>query len=174
MLTIQPQFIKAFTPAQGQPAAPQGNSLLQQTTGADTVHFQGKKAKAPMTDMARLIISLAEQTNKGELKWKRTTLVLPEDGFGSSGAQTKLKDGRTIIVAGDFLDRESMEGAFISIKEPGRGKKAVVRTLEGENSEFRALDVFNKAWMLHAWGPSEEDNQEAVDAEFKAYRKEFA
>lgn len=146
----------------------------------DQVLFSGRKKKADavkeaapaetpvLSETNKLIYQLALESFNKALTWQHTsaeidgTHVGMDEGetFGVNAIQTKLKDGRTVLLGGSFLDISNGEGCVIGIKEKG-SKKLETRVMPSEQVDDAVLELFNEAYMLrYSWlehVPDDED-----------------
>src|SRR5690348_15264420 len=80
--------------------------------GVDQVHFQGKQPKFTALDACKIIYQLAESSYADQVKWKRTDFEPEGEEYAVHGLKTKLKDGRTVCLGGDFNDIEAGTGTY--------------------------------------------------------------
>lgn len=126
-------------------------------------------AKSPvLSETNKLIYQLAILSFDKALKWKDTEAEVDgsqcgmDEGetLGVNAIQTKLKDGRTVLLGGDFLDISGGVGCAFGLKEKGQ-KKMVTRTLSSDEIDGNVLELFNHSYMMnYSWvtdPPTEED-----------------
>ncbi|MBY0405990.1 MAG: hypothetical protein K2X66_18955 [Cyanobacteria bacterium] len=160
-------------------------SQASQITKGDQVHFSSTAKQEPASPLAKLLFVVAEKTYKKEMKWNRIELAdlgdIGEDGpMSDSAIKTKLADGRTLVLAGSFLDIEGGDPAFVAIKDKGRGKKYSFSEAKSD-AEFEAVTLFNQAWMFnysYLSGPARDEDEEEqfqdLGRQFESLRKNYA